>query len=390
MKIAFYYHIPIIVKPDGLYVPGYLGVFVNELANNCETLYYIAHQARKHEEDAADYKIPAKNISFVDLGLKTPSWYREIFHKRVLKKPLKQINECDVLIVRAPTPLAAYFYKYLNKTKIWYLVVGDYLEATDHYRTTTFRNKLIYYYLHINDYFFQKRIKKTPLLVNSPSLYDKYKKVNDQVFLIRTTTLSQNDFFYREDTSFADIKNIVYAGSYSPAKGLFELLDAFQLLIEEGTNAKLHLVGWEDNPDKPVEVALRKKCEVLGISDLVVFHGKKKIGPDLNAMYRMADVYVIPSHHEGFPRTIWEAMANGAPVVATAVGGIPRFLENGKNAILIEPQNIIQIKDALYKVLNDRSLRKKLMKEAYATVADNTLEVQTHKMVSIIKDYLKT
>jgi glycosyltransferase involved in cell wall biosynthesis len=353
MKIAFYYHIPVLIKPEGIYVPGYLDVFVNELATNCETLYNVAHQARKHEEDTADYKIPAKNIEFVDLGLKTPLWYREIFHRKVLKKPLLKNQDCDVLIVRAPKPSAAYFHKKLFKTKIWYLVVGDHLEATYHYRTTTFRDKLIYYYLNVTNYFFQKRIKKTPLLVNSLSLFDKYKKVNENVFLTRTTNLSQNDFFYREDTCLSDLKNIVYAGSYSPAKGLFELLDAFQLLISEGMTAKLHLVGWEDNPGKPVELALRKKCEDLGITDLVVFHGKRKIGPDLNAIYQMADVYVIPSHHEGFPRTILEAMANGSPVVSTAVGCIPRFLESGKNAILIEPKIVIQIKEALANVLNN-------------------------------------
>ena len=387
MKFAFYYHIPVVVKSDGIYVPGYLGVFVNELARNCDQLYYIAHQAREHEAGNADYRIPAHNIKFLDLGLKTPSWYREIFHRRVLRKPLLEIRDCDVLIVRAPTPLAAYFHKFLFNTKIWFLVVGDYLEATDHYRKTTFRNKLIYYYLHINDYFFQKRIRKTPILVNSPSLFDKYKKVNKNVYLIRTTTLSQNDFFYRGDTCLSSLKNILYTGSISPAKGLFELLEAFKLLTTEGVNAKLHLVGWEDNSSKPVESALRKKSEDLGINDLVVFHGKKKIGPELNAFYQMADLYVIPSHHEGFPRTIWEAMANGAPVVATAVGGIPRLLENGKNAVLIEPKNVIQIKEALKNVLSNKTLRMNLIKEAYKTVADNTLEVQTRNLVKIISNF---
>jgi glycosyltransferase involved in cell wall biosynthesis len=387
MKCAFYYHIPVVVKSDGIYVPGYLGVFVNELANNCEQLYYISHQARKHEENSADYRIPAQNIKFVDLGLKTPSWYREIFHRRVLRKPLKEIRDCDVLIVRAPTPLAAYFHKYLINTKIWYLVVGDYLEGTDHYRTTTFRNKLIYYYLHVNDYFFQKRIKKTPLLVNSPSLFDKYKKVNENVFLIRTTTLSKHDFYYRDDTCLGSTKNIVYTGSYSPAKGLFELLDAFKFLLIDGMAAKLHLVGWEDNPDKPVELALKRKCEELKIQDLVVFHGKKKIGPDLNAMYQMADVYVIPSHHEGFPRTIWEAMANGAPVIATNVGGIPRFLTDETNALLIEPKLPLQLAKAIKRIINERKLRIKIIKNGYEIVSNNTLEIQTKKMVELIKNY---
>lgn len=61
----------------------------------------------------------------------------------------------------------------------------------------------------------------------------------------------------------------------------------------------------------------------------------------LNKMYRKAEINAIPSNHEGFVKTIWEAMANSLPVLATSEGGIPDYLTNYDNAIFVEPKNIM-------------------------------------------------
>jgi len=388
MKIAFYYHIPITIKEGGLYIPGYLGVFITSLAKEVESLYLLMHESRPGSSDVeeADYQLNESNISWVTLGIKTPAWHREIFHKKLLKSKLREIEDVDVFIVRSPTPLAAHFHSYVLKTQIWFMIVGDYLEAIDHLKKTGLRNRLIYYYLHINDYFFQRQVKVNPILVNSQSLFEKYNEVNEKVFLIRTTTLSASDLYWRNDTCLGETIHLLYTGSFTPAKGLFELIDALKFLVDGKMPVVLHFVGWEENSHKPVEQALLLKAKEMLIEEYIIFHGKKTVGAELNEMYRMADIYVMPSHHEGFPRTIWEAMANCLPVIATAVGGIPYILESERNALLIPPRSSIAIAKAVIALIGDSKLRQILIKEGFRLAKETTLEIQTKLLVEILKN----
>jgi glycosyltransferase involved in cell wall biosynthesis len=384
MKLAFYYHIPFIISNGNYFVPGYLGIFIDGLANEVEELFWIAHSQKSNDLSEFDYEIKSKNVVCVDLGVKSPAWHREIFPRTVLKKAISKLQECDLLLVRSPTPLASHFRKVFPKDKIWFMIVGDYLEGIEHYKTSTFRNKLIYYYLHINDFFFQRAIKETKVVVNSPSLFEKYVKVHTNVFQIRTTTLTVNDFYWRENTCLNQVIQLLYTGSFSPAKGLFELVSGLNILLKSGIKFHLHLVGWEDDKSFPVHKALKARLNELGIAPYVTFHGKKKLGPELNSMYRMADIYILPSYHEGFPRTIWEAMANGLPVIATGVGGIPHYLENIKNAILIEPKDEMEISNAVLFLLNNPEVRGSIIKNAYELVKDNTIEIQTKNLIKIL------
>jgi glycosyltransferase involved in cell wall biosynthesis len=143
----------------------------------------------------------------------------------------------------------------------------------------------------------------------------------------------------------------------------------------------LHLVGWEDNPNKPVEKAILKRAEELGISATLTIHGRKQIGEELNSMYRMADIYVLPSHHEGFPRTIWEAMANCLPVITTPVGAIPERLRNNVHAKFVTPYEVSELADVIKLVISDKLLRRNLISEGYKLAAVNTLEKQIPELI---------
>jgi glycosyltransferase involved in cell wall biosynthesis len=178
----------------------------------------------------------------------------------------------------------------------------------------------------------------------------------------------------------------LYSGVLSPAKGLFELLDALKILVDQSMDVHLHLVGWEDDAKKPVEMALREKAKKLRVENRLTIHGKKSVGPELNAMYRMADIFVLPSHAEGFPRVIWEAMANSLPVVASTVGGIPGMLEHQKHAVLIRPKDSSEIAQAVKRVNNDSALRKTLIKGGFELAKGNTLSKQTKNLIDILRN----
>ncbi len=384
MKLAFYYHIPIVAENQALKVPGYLGVFIDALANAVDELHLVMHQARPHEKAEADYTLKANNIVWVDLGLKTPAWHRAIFHNKLLKNVLRQIEGCEVFLVRSPSPLAPYFHHYLKNTRLVFLVVGDYAESVEQTGSKTFREFIINLYLKHNDFLFRKHMKNTDVVVNSPALFDKYKNISKSIHQIKTTTLSATDFFYRTDTCLNTTIELLYTGRIDPLKGLVELIEAVAVLKSRYPNLRLNLVGWESITGNPVEQMLKKVAEKNDVTTQVVFHGKKTIGQDLNQMYKMADIYVIPSYEEGFPRTIWEAMANSLPVVATTVGAIPRYLSHQKDAMLIKPKSTTDIVNAIIALIENTELRKTLIRNGMIQAENNTLEFQTKQLLAII------
>jgi glycosyltransferase involved in cell wall biosynthesis len=229
-------------------------------------------------------------------------------------------------------------------------------------------------------------MKRTSILVNSPALFQKYEPIALRTSQIKTTTLSGKDFYERFDTCQGGILKLLFTGRIDLAKGLVELVSALAELNKTEKKYTLDIVGWEAQKEQPVQKQLLDLAKKTGQETQVTFHGKMSVGEELNRMYRQSDIYVIPSYHEGFPRTIWESMANSCPVIASKVGSIPYFLKDGE-AILIEPKNIDQIVEAVRNVVSNTSLRQNLIKKGYEMAKTNTLEFQTKEL--LLKIYLQ-
>ena len=73
-----------------------------------------------------------------------------------------------------------------------------------------------------------------------------------------------------------------------------------------------------------------------------------------------ADVMILPSHDEGLPLSVLEALANSVAVICTPVGEIPTVLDDGVNALFVNPHDVQGIADALKKVMGDAALRARL------------------------------
>jgi glycosyltransferase involved in cell wall biosynthesis len=95
--------------------------------------------------------------------------------------------------------------------------------------------------------------------------------------------------------------------------------------------------------------ALQAQVNSAGLSDRVHFLGYRE---DVAQILQAADVLALTSDKEGLPIVLLEAMALGCPIIATAVGEIPRVLRSGEYASLIPPDNLPALTDALREVLN--------------------------------------
>jgi glycosyltransferase involved in cell wall biosynthesis len=128
---------------------------------------------------------------------------------------------------------------------------------------------------------------------------------------------------------------VLFAGRLSPEKGIEELVAATR---------GLNLVVAGDGPLRGLVP------NALGF----VPHD------ELARLYARAAVVVVPSHREGLPLSVLEAMAHGRPVVASAVGGIPELVVDGVTGFLVQPGDVAALRAALERLLADPVLRRRM------------------------------
>jgi glycosyltransferase involved in cell wall biosynthesis len=151
-------------------------------------------------------------------------------------------------------------------------------------------------------------------------------------------------------------------------------------LKEKGINCSLSVVG---SADKSFANYLNNLVFSLGISDYVFFKGFIPFGDELLEEYRKADIYVLPSYHEGFPHSIWEASAMCTPIISTKVGGIPGLVSD-EEVYFIESKSPEAISEAVETIILNSSDSQTRVMAAYQLLHRYTLE----SCVSLLKNAL--
>jgi glycosyltransferase involved in cell wall biosynthesis len=142
-----------------------------------------------------------------------------------------------------------------------------------------------------------------------------------------------------------------------PAKGVDVLIRAAGILAQRGTPADVVLAG--DGPERQRLATLAVECGAV-----VSFGGGYH--PDrLDVVLQGADVVVLTSYTEGLPVSVLEAFARGLPVVATAVGGTPELVVDGRNGRLVTAGDASGVADALEGLVLDWPTRQRLATGAW-------------------------
>lgn len=156
---------------------------------------------------------------------------------------------------------------------------------------------------------------------------------------------------------------VLAVGRLSHEKGHADLVEALGVLREQNTALEWKLVVVGEGPERErVERAARER----GLESRIVFAGH---AADVRPFYAAADALALPSHSEGSPNVLLEAMAAGLPVVATAVGGVPEIADDEESALLVAPRDARAFADALGRLLTDEGLARRLVASAAARVA---------------------
>jgi len=149
----------------------------------------------------------------------------------------------------------------------------------------------------------------------------------------------------RQEFGIAAEQNVVgCVARFAPQKGLQDLLLAVEM-VQRTHPVHLLLVG-----SGPLEGQLRAQARQLSIE--ATFAGYRN---DVPALLASMDVFVLPSHSEGLPLIILEAMMAGLPIVASRVGGIPEAVIDGCTGRLVDPHRPEQLAAAINEFLSDRA-----------------------------------
>lgn len=159
-------------------------------------------------------------------------------------------------------------------------------------------------------------------------------------------------------------KYILYVGSLAYRKGLFDLVECGKYICKEYFDVGFIIVG-----DGMLKDKLQEKVKKLELGNKIIFKGHVP-KTELIRLYQNAIIHILPSHYEGLPTVLLEAMSCGLPVVATAVSGNLDVISDGENGILIPPKSPKKMADAISTLLDDETMRKELGKNARKTIED--------------------
>ncbi|MEJ2503056.1 MAG: glycosyltransferase family 4 protein, partial [Gemmatimonadota bacterium] len=158
----------------------------------------------------------------------------------------------------------------------------------------------------------------------------------------------------RRDLDLPDATIVMYTGKLNRGKGLELLLQVWDELVPEHPEAHLVLVGSGHHQALSIEPQLRSFVRTRSLEDRVTFTGET----DRVADYlKAADLFVMPSESESQCLSLIEAMATGLPAVATAVGGIPEYFEDGRHGVLVDPQDAEALARGLRTLLDEDGAR---------------------------------
>lgn len=170
------------------------------------------------------------------------------------------------------------------------------------------------------------------------------------------------EFFKHVKSSCSSVRNttILYVGWIIAEKGMIDLFDSASLISKTHPDAKFRMVGPLFGKEKYWNNAIADR----GISSQVKFLGAYSDRENLINEFNSASIFVFPSHFEGFPVALLEALTMGLACVGTTIGGIPDILDHGRAGILIPPNSPTELANALICLLDNHDEVENLSKNA--------------------------
>lgn len=266
---------------------------------------------------------------------------------RVFIQLIRIVKERNFVYLYAPSNLCLFFY-FINifyPTNYAIYLRGDFVSSRffGRYRNITIIQKLY------------KRLlrKATFVIVTGYSLEKKSRCFNNEVYqVVPMMTFGLKDVV--KNRFNRDFNNILFVGRIDKEKGIEELLFAMKNIVEINKNTILKIVG---GGSKSYINKLIGFIQDMGLTDHIEFVGYVSDQKTMRDHYLWADLLVLPSYHEGFPRVVYEAMIFRLPIIMTKIDAIDGFLVDRHSALLVEPRDTESIVFAYQEFFHNPELR---------------------------------
>lgn len=160
-----------------------------------------------------------------------------------------------------------------------------------------------------------------------------------------------------------------------PQKALSVLLDSYSRVLKAVPDAHLVIAG-----DGPCRGRLEQHARELELTNTVHFLGRRT---DVDAILGAADVAAMSSDYEGTPLVAYECIANRTPLVATAVGGLPDIIEDGRTGLLVAPRDPPALATALIDLLTDPVKRERFAAAAAERMDEYTMDAAAQRFATL-------
>lgn len=215
---------------------------------------------------------------------------------------------------------------------------------------------------------------KNDLIQNFGVNEDKVRVIYEGVRKLKAKPLSANQVIVKP--------YIFYTGVWREHKNLIGLIKAFNILIKKYHMDLWLVLGGKEDPYYP---DIRTTWEELGLQNRVVTPGFLT-DEELTLFYKNASLFVIPSFAEGFGFVGLEAMACGAPVVASSIMSLPEILGNA--AIYFNPYDVNDIAEKIREVLTKDILRRDLIQKGYENIKKYSWRKMAEETLQLYKNIL--
>jgi len=307
---------------------------------------------------------------------------------RMIARLFRFVRGVDVLHCRVPTPAAAFASAIagLAGRPSFILIVGD-LQAllpTMPYRGM--KQGLWRLYTAFEEWNVQRMAEKSLAFANGGALAEKHSRPGHAVIQTQTTTISAADIGDRIDTCTSSPLRLLSVSRIDPRKNLRVLPGMVQRLAKRGA-VSLDIIGPAVGaPGEAERATIERDAATNGVAIRLL--GAIPLGR-LLSRYKEYDAFILPTGPgEGVPRVLLEAMASGLPIVTTKIAGIPSLITDEVNGLLVDPTGS-SLADAVERLLDDPTLRQRLIANGYSTARGFTLEAQAERMMQSVAAQLR-
>jgi glycosyltransferase involved in cell wall biosynthesis len=198
-------------------------------------------------------------------------------------------------------------------------------------------------------------------------------------------SLYQRDVNFNSTNGLAeDTFVFIFCGRFIPQKGLMDVLEAFRKIIDKNYPSHLFCIG-----DGPEMVKAKSFVTNNNLTDKVTFTG---FIPETSVRlyYSNADALVFPTYHqEGFPMTVFQSLAAGAPIITTRIRAAADYLREPEHVLWVEPKNSENISVAMKKILTNKILKSQMSVNNKKLALQFTTENNALEYKAIFDELLK-